>query len=157
MGIASPQLDGRLDGVYTFATLPAATSVPNGTLATTSDQGKVWSNGTNWISISGVNVAGTDPTVSYQQPLTGASITIGAGIKTLLLDPTGTLATLTVTAPASPYDGQALTVMSSQAITALTFSANAGQTVNGAPTAMVANTSFQYRYKASNQTWYRAA
>lgn len=114
--------------------------------------------GTNgfWVveSMIGCNF-NADPTVSLQAPTTGFSITPAAGVLTLELNPAGTLATGTVTMPATPGDNQQLVVMSTQIVTALTVSANAGQTINNAPTAIAANTSFGYRYNASLSKWLR--
>jgi hypothetical protein len=92
---------------------------------------------------------------TYLQPATGFAVTIGPGVSDLILDPAGTLAAGAVTMPVGPGDRQKITVATSHTITALTVSANPGQTIAGAPTTLVANTSFQYRYKASNSTWYR--
>jgi hypothetical protein len=103
-----------------------------------------------------INNKGTaDQSYSYQTPATGFSITIGAGVKTLSLDPAGTLATGTVTMPASPIDGQEIRVTSSQTVTALTVSANSGQSITNAPTTLTAGLGFSYIYKISNTTWYR--
>jgi hypothetical protein len=155
---ASAQLDGRIDWYGTYAGLVAAcraNSVPKGTSANTSDRGPCWSDGTNWIVAATVNVSGSDPSVSYQVPLTGFSITVGPGILKLNLEPAGTLAAGTLIMPATPYDNQQLIVLSTQTITALTVSPNSGQTVKGAPSTIAANSSFKYMYKASNTTWYR--
>ena len=96
-----------------------------------------------------------DPTVSKQTPTTGFSITVGAGIFTLRLNPAGTLASGTITTPANPVDNQLLLVQSSQIVTALTISANTGQTVLGAPTTILANGAFSFRYDLASTTWYR--
>lgn len=95
---------------------------------------------------------------SYQQPTTGFAIVLAVGVTKLQLDPAGTLATGTVTFPPNPIDGQPLQVATSQTVTGLTCaaaSAPAGQTINGAPTTLNANTSFEYRYRAASNTWYR--
>ena len=158
MGSASAILDGRIDWGNSYASLVAtvrANSVPKGTYTSTSDRGPVWSDGTNWIVAATVNVSGSDPSVSYQVPLTGFSIAVAAGILTLNLEPAGALAAGTLVMPATPYDNQQLIVMSTQTITALTVSPAAGQSIKAAPTTIAANTSFKYRYKASNTTWYR--
>ena len=157
---ASPQLDGRIDWNGTYAALIAqnpAGSIPDGTTAQTTDKGKVVSNkaaGT-WDTVSVTHIGGSDPSVAYNVPLTAFALTIAAGILTLILDPAGTLAAGAVTMPAAPYDNQPVTIMSSQIVTALVINANAGQTINGAPTAFAANTAFRFRYKLSNTTWYR--
>lgn len=96
-----------------------------------------------------------DQSKSVQVPTTGFSITIADNTSTLTLNPAGTLATGTVTMPATPIDGQLIRVMSSQIITALTVSPNSGQTVNGAPTTLAANTGFGYIYHLAGTTWYR--
>lgn len=96
---------------------------------------------------------------SKQVPSTGFSITIGAGVETLILDPTGALATGTITMPATPVDGQIIKISSSQNIVALTVNANTGQSIKNAPTALTVSLTgsfgFEFRYVLSNTTWYR--
>ena len=96
------------------------------------------------------------PTRSLQAPVTGFSITPGAGITQLVLNPAGTLAAGTITMPPSPGDNQPFTVLTSQTITAATFNANAGQTLNGAPTTLAANTAVKWIYEAALSTWFRS-
>lgn len=109
----------------------------------------------NLVNLKGV----ADQAYSYQTPATGFSITIGASIRTLILDPAGTLATGTITMPASPVDGQEIRIASSQTITALTVSPNAGQSIKNAPTALTVSTTgpqgYEFIYRSSNTTWYR--
>jgi hypothetical protein len=103
-----------------------------------------------------INKKGTaDQSYSLQAPTTGFSITIGAGVKSLVLNPGGTLATGTIVMPASPIDGQEIRVSSSQTITALTVSANTGQTISNAPTTLTAGTGFAYIYNLSGTNWFR--
>jgi hypothetical protein len=103
-----------------------------------------------------INLKGTsDQSFSYQTPATGFSITIGAGVKTLILDPAGTLATGTITMPASPINGQEIRFSSSQIITGLTVSANSGQTISNAPTTITAGMGFGYIYRTTSTNWYR--
>jgi hypothetical protein len=64
----------------------------------------------------------------------------------LVLNPAGTLATGTVLLPLNPADGQTLRVVSSQTQTAITFTANTGDLIVGAITALVANTPVEYSY-----------
>lgn len=88
-------------------------------------------------------------------PTTGFSQTVANNVSALVLKPAGTLASGTITMPASPLDGQELVIASSQTITALTLAGNTGQTVNGAATTLSANTSIQYKWVATDSTWYR--
>lgn len=88
---------------------------------------------------------------------TAFSVTFGAGVTNYFIQPAGTLATGTLTTQASPVtDGQRECFLSTQTQTALTWNANTGQSINGAPTAGVANTPICIQYQASNATWYRA-
>ena len=101
-----------------------------------------------------INKKGTaDQSYSVQTPTTGFSITVGAGVKTLTLVPAGTLATGTIIMPAAPIDGQEIRVSSTQQITALTVSANAGQTISNAPTILNAGAGFEYIYNLANTVW----
>ena len=74
----------------------------------------------------------------------------------LLLTPLAGYAAGTITLPAqaSVVDGQEVLVTCTQAVTTLTVSGN-GSVVNGAPTALTANSFFRLRYDGVNQSWYR--
>lgn len=94
---------------------------------------------------------------SFQTPTTGFSITIAGTTSTLILDPAGTLATGTITMPATAgiADGQVVVVSTSQTITALTTSANTAQSIKNAPTTLTAGGAFAYMWRLANTTWYR--
>jgi hypothetical protein len=100
-----------------------------------------------------------DQAYSKQVPTTGFSITIANNIRTLILDPAGTLATGTITMPATATDGQSVRITSTQIITALTVSPNSGQSITNAPTAFNPNLTgaqgYEFIYVAANTTWYR--
>lgn len=100
-----------------------------------------------------------DQSYSYQTPATGFSITIGNNLTILILDPAGTLATGTITMPTTPVDGQIIRISSSQTITSLTVSPNAGQSIKNAPTTLtlsaVADQGYAWVYRLANTTWYR--
>jgi hypothetical protein len=89
----------------------------------------------------------------YQTPTTGFSYTFAAGAQTLVMNPAGTLATGTITMPASPADGMTITFSSSQQITALTMAGN-GASINSAVTFLPAKTAVAYMYRATGTTWW---
>jgi hypothetical protein len=95
----------------------------------------------------------------YTAPLTGASVTIANNIGSLVIDPAGTIAALTVVMPAAPVDGQWLNIASSNTVTALTLTPGAGQTIAQAPTAITVSTTapygYRFIYRAANTKWYR--
>ena len=74
----------------------------------------------------------------------------------LVLTPSGTLATGTITLPAvaNCVQSQEILVSSSQTVTALTINANGG-TVVGAPTTIVSTSPFKLRFEPVLKTWYR--
>ena len=90
----------------------------------------------------------------YQTPTTGFSYTFAAGTNVLVMNPAGTLATGTITMPAAPADGMTITFSSTQTITALTVSANTGQSIVSAATVLPARQATTYVYRLSNTTWY---
>jgi hypothetical protein len=96
---------------------------------------------------------GTCGPYDYQTPATGFSYTLTAPVTIFV--PSGTLATGTVTMPASPTDGMRVRVASTQIITTLTMSANTGQTLLNALAAFTAGGFAEFLYKSSNTTWYR--
>jgi len=109
----------------------------------------------NWAAKLNTQLQQLFGTRLYQQPATGFNLVVPVGVTRVMLDPAGTLASGTINFPASALDGQPFVVMSSQTITALTCSPASGQTVNGAPTTISANSSFAYEFRATNSTWYR--
>lgn len=118
----------------------------------TSNSGKfLTTNGTN----SSWGVIPLAQTYSYQTPATGFTITIGAGIAYLVLDPAGTLATGTITMPAAPSDGDVVHISSTQIITSLTISGNSGQTIADTVTSLALGGAVGFLYRTANTTWYR--
>jgi hypothetical protein len=131
------------------------------------------SNGTtvapSWVTLgtmslqnaNAITESGTvaDTSYSYQTPLTGFTITIADGIQTLILEPAGTLLAGTITMPSTPVDGQLIRITSTQSITTLTLSPNAGQSVKNAPTGFTVNLTgsqgYELIYRLANTTWYR--
>lgn len=91
----------------------------------------------------------------YQTPTTGFSYTFTPSSTgtVLVMNPAGTLATGTITMPASPVDGMTITVSSSQQITALTMAGN-GASINNAVTLLPAKTAVTYVYRATGTTWW---
>lgn len=97
-----------------------------------------------------------DNSQSYQTPLTGATITQADTSETLICDPAGAIAALTVNTPVNPLNGQRFQFTCTQGITLLTIQASAGQTLKAPVAAVyVANTAFGWQYRLANTTWYR--
>jgi len=94
---------------------------------------------------------------TFNVPVTGFSITIGANVQYLILDPAGTLASGTITMPASPTDGYRVGIASSKIVTALTLTPGAGQTIPNSPTALAAGVGVTFLYRSANATWYRVS
>ncbi len=92
---------------------------------------------------------------SYQTPSTGFSITIDLSVSYLILNPSGTLSTGTITMPYAPVNGQKAFISSSQIITTLTVSPNSGQTLKNAITTLAAGGTAGWMYRAGDTTWYR--
>lgn len=96
-----------------------------------------------------------DTSINYQAPVSGATITmtVATGLW-LVLNPAGTLATLTVALPASPANGLTVIISTTQQITALTLTSG-GTFVYGNLGAMGAVTSAMFRYVAAGGFWLR--
>ena len=101
--------------------------------------------------LSGTN--GLLQSYDYQVLTTGFSYTFAAGTQVLVINPAGTLATGTITMPASPADGMTITVESTQQVTALTMSGNGG-TIVGTAVQLIPNQPLSWVYRLSNTTWY---
>ena len=108
--------------------------------------------------VSAGQIAGIEA-YSYQVPVTAFAITAPNAVSLLYLNPTGTLATGTLTLMASPGDGQKFCVEDTQTQTAITVAANTGQTIStiglGAVTALTANTRYCWLYMTSLSAWVR--
>lgn len=104
------------------------------------------------ISINGTN--GLIQAYDYQVLTTGFSYTFAAGTQVLVINPAGTLATGTITMPASPSDGMTIRFSSTKAITALTVNANTGQTINNAVTTLSAGQAASYIYRLASTSWF---
>ena len=88
--------------------------------------------------------------------LTAWTYTFTSGQQYYVITPSGTLATGVLTAEANPGDGQRECFFSTQTQTAITWTANTGQTMDTTkPAAGVANVRQCMLYSAAAATWYR--
>jgi len=107
-------------------------------------------------------VAGIGP-YQYAAPLTGATLTLTAQQRRLVIEPAGTIAALTVVFPAASglLDGQLMGLCTTQIVTALTLTAGSGTTILNGPTALLvpvatgAASCVEWIYRSSNTSWYR--
>ncbi len=98
----------------------------------------------------------SDLSYTYNTPTTGQTVTLASGTETAIINPAGTLATLTVTLPGctSGYDGSIARYSSTQIITSLTVNATSG-TVADAATSLSLGGGNSYICRGSTTTWYR--
>jgi hypothetical protein len=91
------------------------------------------------------------PQVQYATPTVGQTVTVNSnGHVKLLLNPAGTLATLTVAFPASPVDGDVIQMGSTQIVTTLTMSVG---TIVGALAALAVGGSGTWIYSGTASQW----
>lgn len=88
----------------------------------------------------------------YATPTTGSTVNANAGVEALMLNPAGTLATLTVALPVSPVDGQSFSISTTQIITALTITG----TIVGTLTTLSLGGYAWFLYSATAAKWMRA-
>lgn len=92
---------------------------------------------------------------TYAQPATGDTVTVNALKRYVVLDPAGTLATLTIALPPNSVDGQLLGISSTQVITALTLTPNTSQGLAAnLPTSIAAGGGFNLIYRLADDIWY---
>jgi hypothetical protein len=101
-------------------------------------------------------IAGVPGYVNGLAVLTAWTFTFGNTQTTYFIQPAGTLATGTLTTAPNPADGQRECFLSTQTQTALTWSANTGQTMVNAPTAGVAMTPICMTFSLATASWYRS-
>lgn len=77
----------------------------------------------------------------------------------MLIQPTGTLATGTVTLPLNTGtpDGTEVLITTTQIITTFTLAINGATAAYGAPTTLAANAFFRMRFVQATNSWYRIA
>lgn len=90
--------------------------------------------------------------IQYTEPVTGNTVTSN-GRRRLIVNPGGTLSTLTIVFPASPSNGQVFAVDISKIITTLTLSAP-GKTINGSITTSAVNSYGEWTYVSAVSTWF---
>lgn len=95
-----------------------------------------------------------DAAIQTATPASGASITINNNASVLILKHTATIATLTITLPGSPANGQIVRIATRSTVTTLTLNANTGQTRYGNPTTISATTPTAFIYEAATLSWY---
>lgn len=106
---------------------------------------------------------GSASTLTRQVITSGTSSTVTGGNYIVTIDPASTLATYTLTLPASPSDLDIVqvdfggTLTSGMIVTTLVISPNSGQTIldNTPPPSATADNTLFYRYRSANTTWYR--
>jgi|GWRWMinimDraft_9_1066018.scaffolds.fasta_scaffold31471_2 hypothetical protein len=96
-----------------------------------------------------------DGDIQVATPTTGTSITVSDSIRSLILKHTATIATLTIVLPASPVNGQIVSISTRSTVTTLTLNANTGQTRYGQPTTIAATTPVSFIYETATTSWYR--
>jgi hypothetical protein len=101
-----------------------------------------------------------EPTTQYSSPLTATTVDVrdDDADTHLILTPSGTIATLTITLPASTSvrDKQILIVTSTNIVSTLTMALNGATAIRGNPTTIAAaNDYFTLKYDATLTTWYR--
>jgi hypothetical protein len=95
-----------------------------------------------------------DANYSYFAPSTGNTITL-AGWHSII-NPSATIATLTIKMPASPVDGQIVEWVATQIVSAVTIEDNGGTAGNvvGSPTSLAVAGHYQAIYHSALTKWY---
>jgi hypothetical protein len=95
--------------------------------------------------------------MSYINPAAGTSVSVADYTGGIYIQGSSPLATLSITLPPNPIDDQTCTICSQSGVTALTLSANTGQTIYPTilPTSLSSGISIVYRYRSSGNAWFR--
>ena len=143
---------GALTGTYPNPTL--STSFVNGTINSTSFVGPLTGNAS---SASVLNP--TSQTVTA-----GPTVTVTNQVRRVFVDPASVVASLTITLPASPIDGDNCMIFfggtitnRNPVVTTLSVQANTGQTIiaNNSPVTAFGGDMVNYEYQLANTRWYR--
>lgn len=110
-----------------------------------------------------VNASGGSTSDSIQNHISGTTVTVGNAVNVIYINPASTLATLTITLPATPHTSNVIeiyfggTMTSGEVVTAITISPNTGQTLLQAGTlsSIEAGEHISYRWNNSLSKWFR--
>jgi hypothetical protein len=96
------------------------------------------------------------PLQPYQRAVNpSGSVTINNDVSVYVASASSTIATLSVTLPSAPLDGQTVNITCNQSISTFTINPNAGQTlINIPPSSLTAGQSFAFMWVAPDNTWY---
>jgi hypothetical protein len=144
----------NLDGTFQHETVASTTELGGAIDAAIADE----ANNRN-AAISAAVLVETDnrvaavtlanaPAVTTVTPATGATVTMSAGVRALLVSPSGTIATLTVKLPPTPAANQIVDIGFTQIVTTLTVQDSAAGAVD--TTAGAVGVPLQYRYVGSS-------
>lgn len=92
-------------------------------------------------------------TALYDTPATGFSITFSRGSQQLIINPAGILASGTVVFPMDASNGQPACVVSTEAVSSISFVGSSGQKVLGAPPDLPPFNSICFVYVRPIATW----
>jgi hypothetical protein len=97
-----------------------------------------------------------DNTIFWNVPATGFAIALNNNQSTVMLRPSGTLASGGITLPTAPVEGHIVTIISSQIVSSFTLSS--GAYIDSTPTALAANVPIKYVYTTNiniGTGWYK--
>lgn len=158
--IGSPSYCGSTENTTCVLTIPAGPAL-TGNETIPVDTNLAAGAGPASVAVD-VTSLGAGP-YQYNAPLTGASLTLTAQQRRLIIEPAGTIAALTVVFPAAAglVDTQLMGICTTQVVTALTTTAGSGTTILNAPTALLvpvatgAGSCVEWVYRQTNTSWYR--
>jgi hypothetical protein len=90
--------------------------------------------------------------IQYAVPSSGGTVACDVTTSALVLNNAGLLATLSVTLPPTPVDGQRIIITSGAGVTVLTVT---GGTIKGLITTLAINGYARYIYSAAAGAWFR--
>ena len=110
---------------------------------------------TNLAAFVAAQSAGTSEVTQYAVPTTTAfQVNVNQDDTWLLMKPTGTFATGTITLKPAPADKSEITITSIRAVGTLTITA-ASSTIVGSPNSIGINGFLKFKYDLGDNTWYR--
>lgn len=98
---------------------------------------------------------GLSTSIQYTVPVTTNTVVVTSGTNNLVCNPAGLLATLTVTFPPNPINGQPFGIAISQIITAITLNTSDGSTIDGTITTSAANSHAGWVYSSTATAWFQ--
>lgn len=100
------------------------------------------------------SAAEVDTSYGYFTPSSAGTVTMTAGMGRAIINPAGTLTSLTIILPPNPVEGQVVRGATSQAITIVTMNTSDGSSIIAGLSSLAVDGTFAFLFRSATTSWY---